>query len=60
MRKIPVWLGIPIIFCAYLNVYVIKDSIVLKVGGMILILVVLVIYVRIIWKWLKRDRSSQL
>ncbi len=56
MREIPIWLGILIILCAYLNVYVIQDSTVLKVGGIILIFFGLIIYARIIWRWLKHDR----
>lgn len=59
MRKVPIWLGIPTILCTYLNVYVIKDSIALKVGGIILILIVVIIYARDVWKWLKHDQSSQ-
>ena len=58
MYKVPVWLGIPTILCAYLNAYVFKDSTVLKVGGILLILIVTIIYARQFWKWLKRDQSK--
>lgn len=59
MYKVPIWLAIPLILCAYLNVYVIKDSIVLKAGGIILILIVVIIYAKEALKWLKRDQSSE-
>ena len=55
MHKVPIWLVIPIILCAYLNVYVIKDSTVLKAGGIILILIVVIIYARKFLKQLKQD-----